>query len=471
MKLFVSKPLIGLLLLTLLAGSKLPVWGQQIQGAELTYTLDAANPLKIRIQLTTYTDFSHTIPDNFQATIYVGPNRIQAERHRRHLLPNGYYQNIYLLDYVFAVAGSYLISFSQANRAPNLVNLPDSDKQPYWISSRVVLDPNGLSNHHSIRLLSNPVQVVPVGKTTRHHLGAYDPEGDSLAFELIPSLQGASTSVQGYRLPGFVAINSHTGELLYTRPTAPGHYALAVKITEYRHQKAIGFLIRDFTIMVLEQTAAFAQSLTVSPGAGTSISAQNDIYVSPGQELLLEAVLADAQADTTRLEVYSDLLTTTEKFRVSKNSSGTRKSISLQLEAEPTLKRQAPYLIVLRAESQKGSNPYNRDKTFTEERGFRVFIGPDRIEGAASPEAGPGLRLYPNPAVDVICIELSRFRPGLQLQVYNTRGQVVWQQSLKTSRTYLLRRQLGSGSYQFRIYPATGYLHQAAAYSGHFIFR
>ena len=185
MKHFYLKSLPTLLLLAWLAGSSLPAWAQQIQGAELTYTLDPANLLKMRAQLTAYTDFSHTVPDNPEVHIQVGPDQwVRVERTRRSRLPDGYYKSVYQFDHVFPAPGTYPISFGWQNRDVGMVNFTDSGNQAFWITTEVMVDTEGTANQQSPQFLTNPVQVVPLGQTVRHHIGAFEPEGDSLAFQL-----------------------------------------------------------------------------------------------------------------------------------------------------------------------------------------------------------------------------------------------------------------------------------------------
>jgi hypothetical protein len=458
-----------LLLFTISAG---PGRAQQIQGAELTYTIDAANPLLIHGTLTAYTDFSHTVPDNPDVQIYFGPDqRVSVERSRRSRLPDGYYKSTYLFDHTFPAAGSYPVSFGWQNRPPGLVNIPDSETRPYWITTQVVLDPATLLRQESAQFLSHPLQVIPQGQTVRHHLGAYDPEGDSLTFELVTSMAGPNTNASGYVLPDFVKLNAWTGEITYTNPAVAGAYALAVKVTEYRNKKVIATVMRDFTVMVKPPLVPFAQSLAVTPGAGLTITPQHHIFISPGQVLSLQALLQDEQADTTLYYLYSDLFGKTEKFQVASSFTGTRKSMHITLEADPALQRRAPYLIVLRAISRKDWDINTRDKEISQEKGYWVYIGSDIVNGLPGPDPDQGLRLFPNPATDVIYVDLPRYRPGLQLQVFTDRGQLVWQQPLLAARTPLRRQHLGAGKYLYTIVPLRGYENKAAAYSGQFIFR
>jgi hypothetical protein len=474
MKHFYLKSLPTLLLLALLAGSSLPAWATHILGGELTYTLDPAKPQKIRAQLTLYTEFGLTEPDNVQATVYFGPDQsVTADRFRRTTMPDGNYKSTYFFDYVFPAAGTYTMSFREQNRPVGVVNIADSHIQAYLIATQVLIDPLGVSNLESAKFLTNPVHTVRLGQTVRHHIGAYEPEGDSLSFQLVPSLRGPNTPVTGYVLPDFIHLNAWTGALTYTNPDVAGQYAFTVQVTEYRDKKAIGYLIRDFTVMVLPPAVTFAQSLTVTPGAGISITPQNHIFISPNQVLSLQALLEDDQADSTRLQVYSDLFAKTNKLQVTGSSSGNTKMLDISLEADPALQRDAPYLLVLRAVSRKGriQQLFPQEDMHTQELGFWVYIGSDIVDGVRPPDSGQGLRLYPNPAADVLYIDLPRFRPGLQLQVYTAGGQLVWQQVLLAGRTPLLRRHFAAGKYLYRIVPLSGYDHQGTAYSGRFIFR
>jgi hypothetical protein len=472
MKNFYPKSRIAFLVLGFLAFSSLPAWATHTLGGEITYTLDPANPLKIRAQLTLYTDFSQTNADNPSATVFFGPNHsVEVDRTRRTILPEGQYKNIYFIDYVFPGPGTYTMSYREQNRAVGIVNILGSELQAYCIATQVIIDPLGSINLQSAQFLTNPITTVPLGQTVKHHIGAYEPEGDSLSFQLVSSLRDANTNTIGYQLPGFIQLNAWTGELTYTNPGLAGEFAFAIKVTEYRNKRPVSYVIRDFTVKVKQPAVTFAQSLAVTPAAGTAITPQNQIFMAPNQILSLQALLQDDQADSTRLEFYSDLFIKTDKLQVARSGSGKNKAMHITLEANPALQRNAPYLMVLRAVSTKGESAFPVDTVHTQEKGFWVYIGSDIINGSRPPDPGLGLRLFPNPAGEEIYIDLPRFRPGLQLQVYNGQGQLVWQQALLAARTPLLRRHFAAGRYLYSIVPVSGHDNKALSYSGHFIFR
>lgn len=463
--------LLTVFLLGLLTCNCLPAQASHIQGGELTYTLDAANPLRIRVQLTTFTDYTQTSFDSPTATIFFGPGQgVTVNRSSRTTFPEGYNKNIYVADYVFPAAGTYTLSYSEQNRQTGLINIADSQEQAFCILTQVVVDPLGLSNLQSAQFLTIPIHSIMAGETVKHHLGAYDPEGDSLRFELVSSLRDIDKKVvENAGLAQFIQVNAWTGEITYTQPEITGFYAFAIKITEYRNKKPIGFVTREFMTRVISAPAFAAQTLTATPVAGIHITPQNQVFISPNQKLTLDIRLQEDLADSSRLEVYSDLFGKTQKFQVVHGLSGNSKTLHLSLEAEASLQRRAPFLVVLRAVSVKEGNANWNTLRYAQERGFWVYIGSDIVNAVRTPGPKQELRLYPNPGGPVIYLELTYFRPGLQLQVYTERGQLVWQQPLLAARTPLLRRHLAAGRYVYTVAPLHAGAPAGATYSGRFI--
>ncbi|WP_151089388.1 hypothetical protein [Hymenobacter baengnokdamensis] len=103
----------------------------------------------------------------------------------------------YLFDHIFPGPNSngYLVSFVGENRVAGVVNMAGSDKQTFYINSRIVIDPS-LGRNHSPVLRAPAIDRAGLGQVFLHNPAAYDADGDSLAFKLRPSQQ-AATGVAG----------------------------------------------------------------------------------------------------------------------------------------------------------------------------------------------------------------------------------------------------------------------------------
>lgn len=178
-------------------------------------------------------------------------------------------QNIFRVTYTYNGASTYLIRMSEQNRNANIQNIPGSSNVAFYVEMELKINPiNGLN--------SSPVMTVPpidfgaVGKIFTHNPGAYDPDGDSLSYELITAQSGLNTQIVGYNLPGspifggqstlggpaFLTLNAVTGDIVWNTPSnygsAPRYYNIAIKISEWRYGRVIGYIVRDMQVEIKE---------------------------------------------------------------------------------------------------------------------------------------------------------------------------------------------------------------------------
>ena len=112
-----------------------------------------------------------------------------------------------------------------------------------------------------------PVPYVCDNIAYTYNNGAFDPNNDSLYFQMIAPRSGSDCSPSsmtwgaGYGLPSnplacgsTFTFSSSTGQMAFT-PNATGQYALSMQVTEYRYLKsawkAIGTVMRDIQVVVL----------------------------------------------------------------------------------------------------------------------------------------------------------------------------------------------------------------------------
>ena len=114
-----------------------------------------------------------------------------------------------------------------------------------------------LGYNNSPVLLNPPIDFANINDTFYHNPSAYDMDGDSLFFRLIPPKQNVLSAVPAYQYPNQIIpgannrfnINSATGELLWGTPQRVGIYNIAILVEEYRNSILLGTLIRDMQIL------------------------------------------------------------------------------------------------------------------------------------------------------------------------------------------------------------------------------
>ena len=69
------------------------------------------------------------------------------------------------------------------NRNGSVINIPNSINQPFYIETVLVINPF-IGVNSSPKLLNTPIDNGCVGYPFYHNPGAYDEDGDSIAYEL-----------------------------------------------------------------------------------------------------------------------------------------------------------------------------------------------------------------------------------------------------------------------------------------------
>ncbi|MCX8080269.1 MAG: gliding motility-associated C-terminal domain-containing protein [Bacteroidia bacterium] len=174
--------------------------------------------------------------------------------------------NEYKGVYQYANPGIYKVYVYDPNRNEGVVNIPNSVDQPFYLESLLVID-NFVGSNTSPILTSPPLDQACLGICFYHNPGAYDPDGDSLSFELtycrgVDQLGNIGQPIPGYTYPatgpgGSFSIHPTTGLLKWCVPQSPtGEYNIAFIVKEWRkygnQRVLIGYVLRDMQVKVLQ---------------------------------------------------------------------------------------------------------------------------------------------------------------------------------------------------------------------------
>ena len=168
-------------------------------------------------------------------------------------------QNYYRGTHTYAGPGSFVISCADPNRNANVLNIANSIEKTFCIQTQLILSPFLGSPNNSPLLIDCPCpEATCSGIPWIYNLGAYDPDGDSLVFSLIPCKGEDCIDMaipEVYQYPeaiggGTFSIDPVAGTLYWDAPTIIGEYNLAILISEYRAGIRIGYVIRDMQVTV-----------------------------------------------------------------------------------------------------------------------------------------------------------------------------------------------------------------------------
>ena len=239
------------------------IYATHNRAGEITY--EQIGELTIQITVTTY---SKTSAPGDTDTIFIhwGDGTISKAGRTNGMgtfLPDDLQINYYKATHTYPGRATYNISFTDPNRTANIVNMgpPNSVRIPLHLkTSFSFLNAQFQGENSSVKLLQPPVDFACVGQRFVHNPNAFDPEGDSLAYELVVPFSGIDTEVPNYFFPDQISpglnnnlsLDSHTGTLIWDAPQRAGEYNVTIKIYEYRNGVLLNVVIRDMQILVRE---------------------------------------------------------------------------------------------------------------------------------------------------------------------------------------------------------------------------
>lgn len=282
---------------------------------EITYECIGGNTY--RIYVTTYTNSSspadrcELLVDWGDGTEQVVPRRNgfqticpNSNQHDGEPVPNFSLtkKNIYWEDHSYS-PGQYVVSIKDPNRVTGIENIPNSVNVPFYLQTTLVVDPN-IGCNSGPQLTTIPLDKACMGKCYHHNPGAYDVNGDSLAFSIGPCLDTNGLPIPGYTTPdisggGVLTINNVTGDLSWCSPQVPGKYNIVIYIEEWRLQPngnrvKIGTVLRDMSIDVEEFCSNDNPIIPDLP----------DLCVDAGTAVNFSFVVTDPDANMVRMEGY-----------------------------------------------------------------------------------------------------------------------------------------------------------------------
>ncbi|MCB9171108.1 MAG: gliding motility-associated C-terminal domain-containing protein [Flavobacteriales bacterium] len=267
------------------------------RAAEIIYCVDANNPLLYHIQIITYTRTSAPA-DRPDLGIEWGDGGVDSlARVQIDLLPNDAQRNLYLGDHLYAGPGVYTLVMEDPNRNEGVVNIPNSVNVPLCVKTVLVISP-ATGGNCSARFLNPPLQDACYQLPWVHNPAAYDPDGDSLSYQLSVCAGGGCAPIGNYSYPDQIvpgannqfAMDPTTGTISWDSPQLVGEYNVAFIVKEWRKVNGtwvnVGLVTRDMQI-------------TVKPGCNDQppvVAELQDTCVVAGTNLVIPVHASDPDA-------------------------------------------------------------------------------------------------------------------------------------------------------------------------------
>lgn len=167
--------------------------------------------------------------------------------------------NTYIGTHTYTGPAAYIISVEDPNRNAGVVNITNSVDKVFCIQTELIISPFIGTPNNSLVIEDCPCpEFACLNQQYCYNLSAYDPDGDSLSYSLVPCrgedcLEMSIPAI--YKYPdaiggGIMTIDSITGTLCWDAPTVPGEYNLAIKISEWRNGFYVGSAVQDMQLTV-----------------------------------------------------------------------------------------------------------------------------------------------------------------------------------------------------------------------------
>src|SRR5258705_3818107 len=183
---------------------------------------------------------------------------------------------IYPVNHTFPGPGVYTITYYEQNRNSGILNIDNSVETPFFIQTQIVIDPL-LGCDNTPELLVPPIDQGCTGVAWFHNPDAFDPDGDSLSYELFVPKQASGVDVSGYVNPNaekfytaagipysqgnelangppVFSINPVSGMITWDAPGEAGEYNIAFIIRKWRKVAdtwvSLGYVHRDMQIII-----------------------------------------------------------------------------------------------------------------------------------------------------------------------------------------------------------------------------
>ncbi len=195
--------------------------------------------------------------------------------------------------HTYSSPGTYKISLEDPNRNFGVMNIPNSVNVPLFLETILTINPLMGMNNSPI-LLNPPIDNGCANQIYIHNPGAYDIDGDSLAYKLIDCRGAEGLPIPGYTMPistDSIGINPITGDLLWVTPPIQGEFNIAILIEEYRNGIKIGSVTRDMQINIIGCTGQHPPV----------IHAVDDTCVIAGDTLVFDVIATDPDSNVIEL--------------------------------------------------------------------------------------------------------------------------------------------------------------------------
>lgn len=267
---------------SMLVASMTSIYATHLRSGEITAVRISETSLRYRFTLVIYRDtesgvdiggFFNTGDGRFIAAGRANLEALSINGIRETNLGNFTSRVVIEFDYTYLREGDYTVSYTEGNRNQNIINLGGTISGSFPFHVETILKVSNSIVNSTPQLTVPPLDQACLGSRFVHISGAFDPDGDSLAYRIVTPLSGLNNPIPNYlplddptistlkedqTTPALFTIDPLRGALRWDAPQLVGEYSIAFIIEEWRYNEdlgrseLLGYVTRDMQIIVAE---------------------------------------------------------------------------------------------------------------------------------------------------------------------------------------------------------------------------
>lgn len=334
------------------------------RAGEITYR--QIGPLSIEVKITTYTKISGQAihADRPSLDLNWGDGAVNTiPRNNFVMVHPDIRRNEYIATHTYPGPNPggrpYIMWMQDPNRNDNILNINggNSVNVEFYIQIEVFLFATSIfGNNSSPILLEPPIDFGVVGQIFQHTPNGYDPDGDSIAYELIIPASNVATPVPGYQPvsdigPGpnnTFSFDVRTGLFTWNAPRVAGEYNIAILVKSYRNGLYLGGIVRDIQIEIRD-----------AQNAPPQIQVIEELCVEAGTLIEFDVIVTDSdipQQIVTLTATGGPLILSNSPATFNNISGFTPTSSTFRWQTNCTHVQQQPYQLVFKARDSYTTN-------------------------------------------------------------------------------------------------------------------
>ncbi len=299
----------------------------------------------------------------------------------------------YTIDHTYSKSGAYVVSYEELNRNSGVINFDQSLNAQFYLESSFELDPLNDKAYTSPVFLTPPAFFAPAENNLSYSMAAQDSNDYTLLYELTTPNMGRGENVINYKLPESFSINQFNGLITWDTKFLgmfrTGEYTFNTKVHQFENGKRIGYIIRDFQI-ILEDA-----DFNGTNSDNRDLDENNRIFIPTEGGFSFKVFAEDSEV--TSLEAFSELSSHDNSFSFTTS-----------------------YALVVRAKYRSGN--------FGKDLGYLIYTKDIELPGldVVLPVGREQLNvlIYPNPVRDILKIE-GEAGVSKTIRLLSTNGQLV----------------------------------------------